>query len=127
MPSEWAASISMASDRINSACIGFPPMRCVRDRPSRNSMARKACPPCSSISQMVQMLEWFNATKRCNLTSSAFVDHTHAAAAENFYDAVVRNVLTDQERRAGSETSKAKCKGRFDAKSNYSHRTTIAV
>jgi hypothetical protein len=55
------------------------------------------------------------------------VDHTHAAAAENFYDAGVRNVLTDHEQRAGSETSEATCQGRLDPKSNYSHRTTVAV
>ena len=50
MPSEWAASISMASDKINSVSIGFPPMRCFTVRPSRNSMAMKVCPPCSSLS-----------------------------------------------------------------------------
>src|ERR1017187_7616542 len=51
----------MPSDRTNSVSIGRPPMQYFSITPSRNSMAMNACPSCSPMSWMVQMLGWFSA------------------------------------------------------------------
>jgi hypothetical protein len=42
----------------------------------------------------------FQCDEAVQLDVLGLVDHTHPAGAENFKDAVVRNVLTDHERRA---------------------------
>ena len=44
-----------------SVSMGLPAMRCFSVMPSRNSMAMNACPSCSPMSWIVQMLGWFRA------------------------------------------------------------------
>ena len=97
-------------------------IRCFRVSPLRHSITMKRWPSCWPISWMVQMLGWFRdeaarASRRkrsrawgswaassgkkfqgdeaAELGVFGFVDHTHAAATEQFEDAVMRDGLAD--------------------------------
>src|SRR5580704_12777107 len=142
MPSPWAASrasaISIVRDRTVSISIGRPAMRCFSVRPSRNSMAMKAWPSWSDIVDradvgMVQggsglglaleagkrlrvagnfLRQEFEGDEAVQARVLGFVYDAHAAAAEFFYDAVVRNGLADH---SGDESSS----GRFIVRTRH--------
>ena len=124
-----ATSIARVSSRSSS--IGLPSMMCFRVWPVRHSITMKSCPSCWPISWMVQMLGWFSDGSGAGLAAEAleslgilgrivgkklqrdeaaeqrvfgFVNDAHAAAAEEFEDAVVGDSLADHGRSGPATT-----------------------